>query len=214
MKQELIRRAVWLSWFTIGYNLVEGAVSIAFGVKEGSIALAGFGADSLIEVASAFLVLWRFYGETGAGSPLSVKREQRAVIGIGVLFLALALFTFAASAIQLQAASRPRTTLPGLVVSVLSLSFMFYLWKAKVKTGRALESPTVLNDAACSLACIKLSIVLFLGSAAFLFFPFLWWADAVAAMILSFLIGKEGWETIKAAKRADFAGCCGCKEVI
>ena len=57
MEQKLIRRAIWLSYFTIGYNLVEGAVSIAFGVSEGSIALAGFGVDSLIEVASAFIVL-------------------------------------------------------------------------------------------------------------------------------------------------------------
>jgi len=210
MKQGLIRRAVWLSWFTIWYNLAEGAVSIVFGVSEESIALVGFGVDSLIEVASAILVLWRFQGEAGVASPLSVRRERRAVIGIGVLFLALALLTFAASIIQIQAGSHPKTTLPGAVISAVSLSFMFYLWSAKVKTGMALESPTVLKDAACSLACIKLSIVLFFGSVAFLFFPFLWWVDAAAAMILALLVAKEGWETIKAATRADFAGCCGC----
>ena len=66
MKTSLIRRAIALSWFTIGYNLLEGAVSIAFGVSDESVALAGFGMDSLIEVASAALILWRFRSEAGA----------------------------------------------------------------------------------------------------------------------------------------------------
>src|SRR3989338_8925174 len=100
MEQKLIRRAIWLSYFTIGYNLVEGAVSIAFGVSEGSISLAGFGFDSLIEVASAFIVLWRFKGEAGGASHLTVKRERAAVAWIGYLFIALALLTVVASIIQ------------------------------------------------------------------------------------------------------------------
>ncbi len=211
LKQGFLRRAIWLSWFTIGYNLIEGAVSIAFGVSEGSIALAGFGVDSLIEVASAFIVLWRFKGEAGGASHLTVKRERAAVTWIGVLFISLALLTVAAAIIQITEGAHPQTTLPGAVISAVSLSFMFYLWNAKVKTGRALESPTVLKDAACSLACIKLSMVLFSGSVAFLFFPVLWWADAAAAVVLGLLIGKEGWDTVKAARRDDFDGCCGCK---
>lgn len=210
-RKKLIQKAILLSWFTIAYNLIEGFVSIGFGVSEGSVALAGFGVDSLIEVASAFVVLWRFRSESGATSDRSLERERKATLGIGALFLALAAITVLASGIQLWNGVHPETTIPGLVISALSLSFMFYLWSAKKSAGQALSSPTVLQDAACSLACIKLSVVLFLGSLIFLLFPSLWWADALAALILSFFIAQEGREAIKAARSEEFKGaCCGC----
>jgi divalent metal cation (Fe/Co/Zn/Cd) transporter len=211
IRRRLISRVLWLSWFTIGYNLIEGFVSIGFGVSEGSVALAGFGADSLVEVASAIVVLWRFRTETEPNSKNSVERERRATLGIGALFLVLAALTAVASAIQLWTANHPETTLPGLIISALSLSFMFFLWTAKRKVGTALSSPTVLQDAACSLACIKLSVVLFVGSLVYLLVPSLWWADSAAALGLAVLIAREGKEAIEAARSENFAGgCCGC----
>lgn len=208
-RKALIARVILLSWFTIAYNLLEGLVSIYFGLSEGSIALAGFGADSFIEVFSAALVLWRFRGET-AGACVSVERERRATLGIGALFVALAAATAAGALLQLRDGGHPATTVPGLVISALSLGFMFFLWRAKARLAAELDSATVLKDAACSLACIKLSSVLLLGSLLFLASPALWWADAAAAVSLSLLIGFEGVETIRAALRADFAGGCGC----
>jgi len=77
MNSVFIKRAILLSWFTIGYNLVEGFVSIAFGVGDESIALAGFGVDSLIEVASAVLILWRFRSEIGEKSALPSLESVR-----------------------------------------------------------------------------------------------------------------------------------------
>jgi divalent metal cation (Fe/Co/Zn/Cd) transporter len=202
-----------LSWFTICYNVVEGVVSMAFGYAENSVALFGFGADSFIEVASAFLVLWRFRGETGEGGPLSLERERKTTLGIGLLFLLLAVGALAGGAIQLWQHSHPETTMPGLIVSALSLSFMFFLWKAKRNVGQALGSTTVMKDAACSLACIQLSAVLFAGSLVFMIAPSFWWADSAAAIILSGFIAKEGWETVEAARSEDFAGGgCGCHE--
>lgn len=206
----LVRKAIHLSWFTIGYNLLEGLVSISYGVSDESIALAGFGADSLIEVGSAFLVLWRFRGESGEVRVLPVERERRATLGIGMLFLLLAFSAASAAAIQLVQMNRPDTTLPGLIISALSLSFMFFLWRAKVKVGSELGSSAVLADAACSLACIKLSVVLFLGSLLWLAAPALWWADSVAAILIAALVAREGWETIQHAREPDFSGgCCG-----
>lgn len=69
---------------------------------------------------------------------------------------------------------------------------MFFLWHGKRKVGKVLNSATVLKDAACSLACIKLSVILFLGSLVFLTAPALWWVDALAKILLSYFIGKEG----------------------
>ncbi len=110
----------------------------------------------------------------------------------------------------LTAAAHPQTTVPGLVVSSVSLSFMFFLWRAKTTAAVALGSKTVASDAACSLACIMLSGVLFVGSLLFALFAALWWADAAAALVLAVLIGREGLETIEHARKAEFTGGCGC----
>jgi len=208
-RQSLIDRAIALSWFTIAYNLLEGVVSVYFGLSDDSMALAGFGADSFIEVFSAALVLWRFRSETG-GACVPVERERRATLGIGVLFVVLAAATAAGAALQLRAGGHPQTTVPGLAISAISLGFMFFLWRAKLRLAAALDSATVLKDAACSLACIKLSVILLLGSLLFMTSPALWWSDAAAAALLAVFIGLEGAQTIRAATRADFVGGCGC----
>lgn len=209
-RKALVARAIMLSWFTVAYNLVEGVVAILFGVGSDSIALAGFGADSFIEVFSATLVLWRFRSEEGAASALSTERERKATLGIGALFVLLAVLTAAGAVFQLREGRHPDTTLPGFIISAVSLSFMFFLWRAKTHVARALDSSTVLKDAECSLACIKLSVILFAGSLIFLIFPALWWSDAAAAALLAVLIGLEGAGTIRAALKPDFAGGCDC----
>ncbi|MDP3541752.1 MAG: heavy metal transporter [Elusimicrobiota bacterium] len=206
----LIERALLLSWFTIAYNLVEGAVSVYFGVSDDSMALAGFGADSFIEVFSAALVLWRFRAEAGVGAGLAVERERRATLGIGILFVLLAGGAAAGALAQLRAGGRPETTVPGLVIAAASLSFMFYLWRAKREVAKGLDSCTVLKDADCSLACIKLSVVLLAGSLLFMAAPALWWSDAAAALVLAVLIAREGVLIIRAARKPEFAGGCGC----
>ena len=198
------RRALWLSGITIAYNLVEGLVSMAFGWADDSVALFGFGADSFIEVASALLVLWKLLDHG------NLERERKATRGIGWLFLFLALGIAGGAILQLTARTHPPTTVPGLIISALSLSFMAFLWRAKLKTAKALDSATVEADAACSLACIQLSVVLFLGSLLFLLAPALWWVDAAAALGLALLIGKEGLGMVRAARSAAFTGGCGC----
>lgn len=208
--KKLIDRAIMLSWFTIAYNLIEGIASVYFGVSDDSMALAGFGADSFIEVFSAMLVLWRFRSEAGVGSGLSIDRERRATLGIGSLFVLLALITSAGALAQLRKGGHPGTTLSGLIISAVSLSFMFFLWSAKTRIAKKLDSSAVLKDADCSLACIKLSVVLFAGSLIFMIAPALWWSDGVAAIVLSLLIAWEGVGTIRGALKPDFAGGCGC----
>lgn len=206
----LVRRVILLSRFTIGYNLIEGIVSIGFGLGDESVALAGFGADSLIEVASAFIVLWRFQKEIESHTFQGIKRERRATYAIGLLFICLASITALASLTQLIQGNHPETTLPGMIISSLSLSFMYFLWSSKRRLGKALNSSTVMKDASCSLACIKLSFVLFLGSLLFLILPQAWWIDALAAIVLAFFMAKEGWETLESVRKPEFSGGCGC----
>jgi divalent metal cation (Fe/Co/Zn/Cd) transporter len=200
------RRAQGLAWLTVGYNLLEGAVALGFGVKDDSVALWGFGLDSLVEVASGLVVLWRL---RDPGAPCG-RRERRATAAIGWLFLVLASGVALGAVRNLLVREVPQTTLPGLVIALVSLSFMLFLWRAKRAAAVALDSAALAGDAACSLACIQLSGVLLGGSLLFRLSPALGWVDAAAALALAGLIAREGWAGVKAARDPGFTGGCGC----
>lgn len=199
-----------LALLAIGYNVLEGLVSMGFGWADGSLSLFGFGADSLIEVGTSLLVLWRLGAEDGCSRSAASGRERGTTLAIGALFLLLAAGTVTAAALQLAARRHPATTLPGLAVSVLSVGVMAFFWRAKKRAAQALDSAALAGDATCSLVCMQLSGVLFLGSLAFWIRPTLWWADAAAALGLSLFIAREGWELVAAARKPDFQGGCGC----
>jgi divalent metal cation (Fe/Co/Zn/Cd) transporter len=205
-RDDWIRRARRLAIFTIGYNLVEGVVSIGFGAEDESLALLGFGSDSFIEMASAFLVLWRLKAEV-AGVEHAARRERIAGMAVSALLLLLAAGTIAASIWQLTRHDHPATTLPGTIIAALSLSFMFWLWRAKVAVAAALGSRTLRQDATCSLGCINLSATLLVGSLLYLVLPGWWWADSAAAIAIALFIGREGREGFHAARRGETCGC-------
>ncbi len=202
-------RARWLAVATMGYNALEGVVSMGFGISEGSVALLGFGVDSWVEVGSAAVVYWKLTRAPGCATTAR-ERERRATRWIGALFLLLAAGTGAGAALQLASGGHPDSTLPGVIISLLSLSFMFFLWRAKAAAATALNSKALALDAACSRACIQLSGVLLAGSAIYALAPALWWADAGAALVLALFIGREGLEAVRAAAKPDFSGGCGC----
>ena len=205
-----VSRAKTLSIITIGYNVLEGIVAVTFGLNDESVALFGFGVDSFIEVASAALVLWRFRAELLCDVAVGGRRERSATFGIGVLFGLLAVMTAMAAIGQLWKRQAPESTVAGIALSIGSLSVMVYLWRAKQRAAFALDSATVRGDAACSLACIKLSMVLLLGSLFYAAVPALWWSDSVAALCLALLIGREGWQMVANSRKSEFKGGCGC----
>ena len=203
------RRALWLARATIAWNLIEGVVAMGFGVAEESVALFGFGVDSWVEVGSAAVVYWKLTRTPGCETTQR-EQERAATRKISKLFLALAAGTALGALIQLDAGGHPISTAPSVVVSLVSLSVMGSLWRAKRAAAAALDSRALAMDAACSLACIQLSAVLLAGSLAYAVAPALWWADAVAALGLAGLIAKEGVEGLRAAGEAEFEGGCGC----
>ena len=182
---------------------------MGFGFAEASVALFGFGVDSWVEVGSAGIVYWKLTRTTGCATTARA-RERRATRWISGLFLVLAVATAGGSVAQLATGGHPGSSVPALVVSVVSLALMAFLWRAKTAAAAALDSKALAMDAACSLACIQLSGVLFAGSVVYVGFPALWWADGVAALALSAFIAREGWGGWKAAGREDFSGGCGC----
>jgi divalent metal cation (Fe/Co/Zn/Cd) transporter len=207
IQNKLIHTARWLSFLTIFYNVLEGLISIYFGIEEESLSLLGFGLDSFVEVASASIVLLKLQNDN---PNQTLARERRATFWIGVLFLLLASSIMGSSAYKLWIGGAPETTVPGIVISLISLGFMFYLYRAKLSVGFKLDSATIMADARCSLACIKLSFILLAGSLLFFFFPFLWWLDSVAATVLSLFIFLEGFDLVSHSRQEEFKGGCGC----
>lgn len=207
-----VRRAISLAWISVAYNLLEGGLSVAFGWSERSVSLFGFGVDSLVEVGTALLVLWRLQAEAHHHheDPAMVKRERKGVMTAGILFLVLAGGMAVSSIAQLRSGSHPATTLPGVLIATVSLAVMGVLWVAKRKTLEALGSQTIASDVACTEACMQLSGLLLTGSIVFRVWPSLWWADSVAALFICALIAREGIEMTRNARKPEFHGGCGC----
>jgi divalent metal cation (Fe/Co/Zn/Cd) transporter len=205
-RDRLLERANLLALFTIGFNLVEGIVSIWLGVADETLVLFGFGVDSFIEVMSAVGV-WHMvrrirnnYGETRDGF------EQRALKITGLAFYLLTIALVLTASVSLVRQHEPETTLWGIVVSLVSISIMWLLIHHKTKVGLALDSPAILADAACSRACVYLSLVLLLSSLGFQLTG-MGSLDAIGALVIALLAGKEGRESFAKAKGLS----CSCE---
>lgn len=211
-RSQWVQRAIVLAWVSVAYNLVEGGLSVAFGWADHSVSLFGFGVDSLVEVGTALLVLWRMQAEAHHHheDPAMVQRERRGVLFAGILFLVLAAGMIVGSLDQLHSGRHPDTTIPGVVIALISLTVMATLWAAKKRTVAALDSRTLASDLACTEACMQLSAILLVGSVLDRISPRLWWADAIAALVLAALIAREGLSMVKAARKPEFHGGCGC----
>lgn len=188
----LLRRGVGLEVFTIGYNVLEGLVAIVAGLLAGSVALTGFGVDSVIEVTSGVLLWWRLRAELGS-APLGPAVEGRAARGAGLLLLLLSAYILADSARHLLTAARPEASSVGMALTALSLVVMPLLARAKLRTAAALDSRALRADAHETIVCAWLSATTLMGLVLNALLGW-WWADPVAALLMVPLIVREGLE--------------------
>ncbi|MFZ2947993.1 MAG: cation transporter [Desulfuromonadaceae bacterium] len=195
----LVDRANLLALLTIGYNVAEGIVSMAFGAADETLALFGFGVDSFIEVISAVGV-WHMIRRIrgNAGESLDAF-EQRALRITGGAFYALAAGLVLTAVLNLIQQHRPETTLWGIIISLVSISFMWLLIHYKTKVGIALNSPAILADTACSRTCVYLSLVLLVGSVGFELTG-IGSLDSIGALLIAWLSWKEGREALGKAR--------------
>ena len=156
--------ALWLALFTIFYNLVEGLVSVYFGAQDETLTLFGFGVDSFIEVLSGIGILAMVIRIRRDPDALRTPFERTALRITGASFYLLAAGLALTAVYNLITAHRPTTTLPGLVISLISLAVMWALVRGKRHVGRALDSAPILADANCTLVCIYMSLVLLASS--------------------------------------------------
>ena len=184
----LRRWAWWLTALTVGWNGLEAIVAIAGGLQAGSIALIGFGLDSLVEVSSALVIAWRL--TRGA----SEAAERRAVRLIALSFYAIAVYVTADAALTLLGVDeRPEHSAVGLAITALSLVVMPALAWAKRRVATGLDSVALRADAAETQLCTYLSAVVLIGLAANALAGW-WWMDPVAGLVVAALAIKEGRE--------------------
>jgi divalent metal cation (Fe/Co/Zn/Cd) transporter len=208
MDPTLRRRALILSYLTVGYNLVEGAVSIVLGILAASPALLGFALDSFVESLSGSIMIWRF-SQADGDEELEDQRERRALKLVGWTFLVLGAYVLYEALEKLYSHEASRPSLGGIIVAILSLLIMPWLAHRKIRVAEALGSASLLGDAKETLACAWLSVALLLGLGLNYLLGW-WWADPVAGLIIVFFLWREGLEMTD-SELGSHAGCgCGC----
>jgi cation diffusion facilitator family transporter len=199
-RRGLHRRALWLEYVTVGWNVVEGVVAIGAGLLAGSVALVGFGVDSSVEVISALGLLWRL---RKAGPEATVAEEsgaeRRALYVVAATFFLLAAYIAVEAGSSLIGREAPERSTVGLVLSVLSLVIMPALAYMKQRTGRQMGSRALVADAAETWVCSYLSLALLAGVGLYALFGW-WWADPVGALAMLPVILWQGWETLGEAR--------------
>ena len=198
-KTDLHRTASLLALFTVVYNLLEGIVSVSFGVADGTISLFGFGLDSFVEVFSGAGVwhMVRRQRENPAQEHDVFERRALRITGFGFYLLAAGLLVFAVY--DSYSGHKPETTFWGVVVSCISIVSMWLLIREKVEVGRALGSQAILADAACTKVCLYLSLILLASSAGYELTG-VGWLDAAGALGIAWFSVKEGREALDKAK--------------
>jgi divalent metal cation (Fe/Co/Zn/Cd) transporter len=193
-RKGLVARGRRLEYFTLAWNGLEAAVALTAGVLAGSIALVGFGLDSVIETASAGILLWRFRAD--ADAERRDHAEQTAHRLVGVSFVLLSVYVAVGSLRALWVKSRPEHSLPGILIAIAAVIVMPLLGRAKRRVAAGLRSRALQADSHQADFCAYLSGILLAG---LLLHDLLgwWWADPAAALVMVPIIAREGVQDLR-----------------
>jgi divalent metal cation (Fe/Co/Zn/Cd) transporter len=198
-RQRLQHRARMLAWSGNAWHLIEFGIAIGAGIAAGSIALIGFGADSLIEGLAGFVIVWLF-----TGSRLhSHTAERRAQQIVAASYLILAVYIGVESIRTLIGGHHPGTSWVGVGLAAFTAPTMPLLARAKRKVGRQLNSSATVSEAEQNMICAYLSVALLVGLLLNAVAGW-WWADPAAALVIAGVAAKEGRESW----RGDSCDCC------
>lgn len=197
--------ALWLALFTIFYNLAEGLISVFFGLSDEALTLFGFGVDSFIEVMSGIGILAMVLRIRQHPDKTRSQFEQTALRVTGISFYLLVAGLAITAVYNIFTGHKPETTLPGLIISLISIAMMWLLVLGKRKVGRALNSQPILSDANCTMVCIYMSMVLLASSLVYEFTGF-GLVDSIGALGLIWFSYNEGKEAFE--KAAGMEDCC------
>jgi len=194
--EEQYKTAKRLEYFTLFYNLIEAAASIFFGLAANSISLVGFGLDSVMESLSGSVMIWRL-GKHGAIDEEEEERiEKKASRLIGWTFIILAAYVAYESVEKIISKDISSPSLPGIVISAISLAVMPVLGMLKYWLGKKLGLGSLVADSKETFACSFLSAALLAGLAVRYFTDF-WLSDPVIGLVITAFLAREGFELIR-----------------
>ena len=199
------QKALLLSYVTVGYNVLEGVISLLAGYLAGSIALVGFGLDSFVESLSGGIMIWRFRRHADLTPEEEERREKLAIKLVGWTFFGLAAYVLYESLKKLIYQEAPDPSLLGIVIALVSLVLMPLLFFLKLRTAADIDSASFKADAKQTLACAFLSLALLVGLG-LNYLAGLWQADPFIGLIIAAVLAREGYEALKEEK---LCSCCG-----
>ncbi|OPX64562.1 MULTISPECIES: cation diffusion facilitator family transporter [unclassified Methanoregula] len=189
----LWRTALRLEYFTIAYNIAEAALSIFFGMLAGSIALVGFGLDSIVESLSAIILVWRLRRHGTVSREDEEKIERTAQRFVAVTFFVLGVYVLYESSEKLLGHEAVQPSAAGILIAIASIIIMPVLAWKKQSVGNAIGSKALVADSKETIACAFLSVALLLGLGANYLFGF-WQADPIAGFVIVLFLFREGYE--------------------
>lgn len=198
-RERLQRRARLLALGGNAWHLIEFAIAMVAGIAAGSIALIGFGADSLIEGLAGFVIVWLFTG----GRLHSGTAERRAQQLVAISYFVLAAYVGIESVRTLIGGDHPETSWVGIALAAVTAPTMPLLARAKRNVGRKLNSSATVSEATQNMICAYLSVALLVGLLANALAHW-WWADPAAALVIAGVALREGRESW----RGDACECC------
>lgn len=206
--KSLIKKAFVLSLITIFYNLAEGIISVYFGANDETLALFGFGVDSFVEVISgigiAHMIVRMKYSRVENRDAF----EKTALRITGTAFYLLAIGLIVGSVLNIINNVKPESTLPGIIIAVISIATMYWLMTSKLKVGKALHSDAIIADANCTKTCFYLSFILLASSGLYGFFNIAYF-DILGSLGIAYFAFKEGREAFEKVKSGKLM--CNCE---
>jgi divalent metal cation (Fe/Co/Zn/Cd) transporter len=196
-RRRLVRRARLLAWGGIAWHFIEFAIALLAGIAASSIALIGFGIDSLIESAAGFVVVWLFTGAR-LQSPTAERRAQQL---IAVSFFVLAGYVAVEAIRTLVGGDHPEASWVGIALAAITAPTMPLLARAKGRVGNELGSAATVQEGVQNMVCAYLSVALLAGLLANAILGW-WWADPLAALVIAGVAAREGRESWRGE------GCC------
>lgn len=193
---DLHKKALLLSYITVGYNIIEGGVSIFAGLLAGSIALVGFGLDSFVESLSGGVMIWRFRPHGTLSEEEEERLEKKAVKLVAYSFFILGAYVLYESLKKLYIQEIPEPSLLGIIIAIISIIAMPLLFYAKYRTALSINSRSLAADSKQTLACMFLSVAL-LGGLGLNYVYGFWQADPLVGLVIVAFLIREGATTLK-----------------
>jgi divalent metal cation (Fe/Co/Zn/Cd) transporter len=189
--QRLLRRGLALEYATLAWNVIGTVVAVAAAAAAGSVALAGFGLDSLIEIGASVIVVWQLKDTTGT-------HERHALRAIGIAFIALAIYIAGAAAYTLVTASHPEHSTLGIAWTGVTCAVMLALAAGKARTGRALDNRVLHTEGRVTLIDAYLAAAILFGLVLNSTLDW-WWADPLAGLVIVYYGLREAREALTTA---------------